>query len=80
MELLDEGCTGATLAVVLRWLLHLDVGVHWAACVGAAGSLLGPWLQMQFGPMVAAYSFFDVVGGAVVAMALLGIAQVLRTY
>jgi hypothetical protein len=77
-DLFDIACTGAMLAVVLRWLLRLDVELHWAVCIGAASLLLEPWLSLHFGPHAAGRSLADLLMGTVVALALLGVAQVVR--
>lgn len=76
--LLDIGCTGAMLAVALRWILRLDVELHWAVCIGAASLLLEPWLSLHFGPHPAGRTITDLAIGTVCALIFLGIAQVAR--
>jgi hypothetical protein len=77
-DLLDIGCTGAMLAVVLRWLLRLDVELHWAVCIGAAGLLLEPWLSLHFGPHLAGRSVENLTTATIVALAIFGGARMLR--
>lgn len=77
-DVLDVACTGAMLAVVLRWLFRLDVELHWAVCIGAVSLLLEPWLTLHLGPHVSASSMSELAMGTVVAMAFLGIAQVFQ--
>jgi hypothetical protein len=77
-DVLDVACAGAMLAVVLRWLFRLDLELHWAVCIGAVSLLLEPWITLHLGPHVSGSSVSELVMGTVVAMALLGIAQVLR--
>ncbi len=79
-DILDITSQGAMLAVVVRWLFHLDVELHWAVCISAASLLLQPWLSLHFGPLVAVNALPDVLMGAAVALALIGIAQVLSSH
>ena len=67
------------MAVVLRWLFRLDVGLNWAVCIGAVSLLLEPWLTLHLGPHVSTRSISELAMGTVVAMALLGIAQVFQS-
>jgi uncharacterized membrane protein len=67
------------LAVVLRWVFQLDVELHWAACLGALSLLLQPWLNLHGGPPAVENTLVDLFAGAVVALALIGIVQVLRS-
>jgi uncharacterized membrane protein len=76
-EMLDLIGAGALLALAIRWLLRLDVRWHWAVCIGAVSLLLQPWLSLHFGPRVLAEGGADILVGTLVAMALLGIAQVI---
>lgn len=78
-DVLDIVCTGATLAVVVRWLFRLDLELHWAVCIGAVGLLLEPWITLHLGPHVSVSSMSELAMGTVVAMAFLGIAQALHS-
>jgi len=78
-EIIDLTSQGAMLAVVLRWLFRLDVELHWAACLGALSLLLQPWLNVHAGPRAVENTLVDLFAGAVVALALIGIVQVLRS-
>jgi hypothetical protein len=77
-DLLDVGCTGAMLAVVLRWVLRLDVELHWAVCIGATSLLLEPWLSLHFGPQATAPTVSDLAVGTGVALAFLAVAQAVQ--
>jgi len=37
-ELLNLSCSGAALALAVRWLFSLEVTAGWAACIGALGA------------------------------------------
>lgn len=78
-DVLDVACTGAVLAVVVRWLFRLDLELHWAVCIGAVGLLLEPWITLHLGPRVSSGSVTELAVGTVIAIAFLGIAQVMRT-
>jgi hypothetical protein len=66
------------LAVVVRWMFRLDLELHWAVCIGAVGLLLEPWMTLHLGPHVSLSSVSELAMGTVVAMALLGIAQIVH--
>jgi hypothetical protein len=77
-NLFDIACTGAMLAVVVRWLFRLDVELHWAVCIGAASLLLEPWLSLHFGPHAGGGTVMQLATATIVALALLGAARLAR--
>lgn len=79
--LLDVGCLGAVVAMVMKTLFAFDVKWHWAAAIGASTQLVGPWLETRFGTQSLSMGpMSELIGGAIVALAVLSILQVLRGY
>ena len=70
---------GAVFAVVLRWLLKLEVAVVRAAGIGAVSCGLIPLIRLQLVPPLSICSSADFALGAVVACWLLVIAHSIRT-
>lgn len=53
--------SGALLAIVVRWLLQLDVAIGWTACVGAVSLAMQPWLNDYLG--LASFRVFGAADG-----------------
>lgn len=70
--------SGALLAIVVRWLLQLDVAIGWTACVGAVSLAMQPWLNDYLGLASSAYSVPQMVMASVLIVAVLGITEIIR--
>jgi hypothetical protein len=79
-EMLEVAGAGAMVALVIRWVLNLSVELHWTLCIGAASLLLQSWLGLHFGMSPLSHGAPHVLGGTIVAAALLGVAQVMRDH
>ena len=84
--MLDERCmmeyaawdlvvVGAILGMAMRWLLRVNVQLHWAAVAGAAVMLLQPWVTMNVSTLVSSTSLPSVLCGGGVAAALFAAVQ-----
>ena len=71
---------GGMLGLALRWLLSLDVELHWAACAGAAVMLLQPWATTTFGSLLASPSLPSIFFGGGVAAALVAAVQSINSH
>ena len=71
---------GAVLGLALRWLLRLDVQLHWAACAGAAVVVLQPWVTMNVGSLVSSATLPSIFFGGGVAAALVAAVQSLNSH
>jgi len=78
-EIFDVMGQGTLLAVAIRWLFNLDIELHWAAAIGSVSLLLQPWLTLHYGPLMQVHTLPEMAMSAVVALALLGAAQVLAS-
>ncbi len=76
----DLVVAGAMLGLALRWLLRLDVELHWAACTGAAVMLLQPWVITNVGTLVSSTSLPGIFFGGGVAAALFAAVQFLNSH
>lgn len=45
MDVLDLACTGAMLGAFAKWVLQLDIQLHWAVGLGILALLLQPWFD-----------------------------------
>ena len=73
-------CEGAFLAVIVRWLLQLDMTISWAALIGALSRMLGAWVVQFFDPAITLHSISDFAISAFVLVVLLGFAQHVRAH
>ena len=71
---------GAVFAVVLRWLLKLEVAVVRAAGIGAVSCGLIPLIRLHLVPPLSMGSSADFALGAAVACWLLVIAHSINTH
>lgn len=78
-ELLSMGCCGAFLAVAVRWLLHLEVPIGWAACIGAVSASAHHSLGAPLGAAVTVCWLPQLFMSLAVTVAILGVAQVIRS-
>jgi hypothetical protein len=77
-QMVEPVCYGVLIAVAIRWLLSLEVGLKLTILVGALSLLFTPWLRIQLGvPAVDGVSP-DTLAGVVINGAALGISQLLR--
>ena len=77
-ELLNLSCSGAALALAVRWLLSLEVTAGWAACIGVLGASVHRSLSLPFDWTATVYGLPQLLMTAVVILALLAMAQVIR--
>ena len=77
-ELLDLAGQGAMLAMIIRWLLQLDVGLVSTSCIGVASLSLQPWISANCGSLSTMSVFPNFLLSGAIAAALLGVAQVVR--
>jgi len=71
---------GAMVGLALRWLLSLEVELHWAACAGAAVMLLQPWATATLGTLAASGSLPSLFFGGGVAAAVLAAVQSINSH
>ncbi len=71
---------GGMLGLALRWLLRLNVALHWAACAGVAALLLQPWAMATFGPLLSSQSLPSLFFGGGVAAAIVAAVQSINSH
>jgi len=78
-ELLTLAAYGIGLAMLVRWVFNLDVGVVFTALVGVLSVLATPWVNTMVG-VASLSAMHGTVIGAFLASIVLGITQLLRSY
>ena len=71
---------GGMLGMALRWLLRLDVQLHWAACAGAAVFVLQPWVTASVGSLVSPKLLPSIFFGGGVAAAVVAAVQSISSH
>jgi len=74
-ELADLACIAALMAVILRWLIHFNVGLHWAVCISFVSLLVQPWVSAQLGFMATSSLTAEIVTAAAFASAIILVAD-----
>jgi hypothetical protein len=77
-EVLEIGCLGALIAVVIRWLFQLDVSLIWAVSIGAVSLLVQPWINPGFAQLTSPPGATEMAIGAGLSLAFLGVVQLIR--
>jgi len=78
--MLNVAGAGAMVALLIRWALNLSVAWHWTVGIGALSLLLQPWLGLHLGMSSLHDRLPEVLGGVILAAALLGVAEVIRDH
>ncbi len=76
----DLVIVGGMSGLALRWLLSIDIEMHWAAGAGAAIMLLQPWATSTFGALLTSHSLPSIVIGGGVAVALVAAVQSINSH
>jgi len=71
---------GAMAGMGLRWLLSLEIELHWAALAGAALMLVQPWVTATAGSLVSSGSLPSLFFGGGVAAAVVAAVQSINSH
>lgn len=71
---------GAMAGMAVRWLLSLEVELHWAAFVGAVLMVIQPWATATVGTLVSSGSLPSLFFGGGVAAAVVAAVQSLNSH
>lgn len=66
---------GAMAGLALRWLLSIDIEMHWAALAGAVVMVLQPWATANMGTFVSTGSLPSLFFGGGVVAAIVAVVQ-----
>ena len=77
---LDTAGYGTIAAILVRWLLGVDVGLHWTLALGAMTAVIQPWMTYYLGPVTPLIIVPELISIAIVPTALLGAVLVIRGY
>jgi len=71
---------GAMVGIGVRWLLSLDIELHWAALAGAAIMVIQPWATSTVGDLVTTGSLPSLFFGGGVAAAIVAVLQSINSH
>jgi hypothetical protein len=77
---LDTVGYGTIAAILVRWLLGVDVGLHWTLFAGAITAVVQPFMTYYLGPVTPLILIPELVSIAIVPTAMLGAILVIRGY
>jgi hypothetical protein len=72
--------TGAALGAAARFFLALDIKFHTAVYLGVLVLVVGPWAMRHMSVVLAKWTTFDFVMGAVGALVMATVARFAYTY